>query len=183
MLAGGVATFALGDMIVYNRRKRKSFFAEQHMLLAQRLAEARQAAANGTADDDQILLINRERAAQEAEEARKSRKGPLSAVTGLFSTKGLKEEDSRSGLDVLGEEGLRKMSEESSIIEPAGEVMIEAQAVSKSGILQAADENRREGEQEPLKEEIIGGPLDQMAEQATASAKAKGGWTSWLTSK
>ncbi|MCJ1392175.1 hypothetical protein MMC18_005042 [Xylographa bjoerkii] len=183
VLAGGVATFALGDMIVYNRRKRKSFFAEQHMLLEQRLAEARQAAANGTADDDQMLLINRERAAEEAEEARKARKGPLNALTGLFSTKGLKEEDRGSGLDVLGEEGLRKMSEENSIIEPAGEARMQDQEVPRGGILQAVDEKRREGEQKLVEKGVKGGPLDQMAEQATEAAKSKGGWTSWVTSK
>ncbi|MCJ1398919.1 hypothetical protein MMC11_002120 [Xylographa trunciseda] len=183
IVAGGVATFALGDMIVYNRRKRKSFFAEQHLLLEQRLAEARQAAANGTADDDQMLLINRERAAEEAEEARKARKGPLSALTGLFSTQGLKEEDSGSGLELLGEEGLRKMGEESSIIQPAGETRIQDQDAPRGGILHEVEEKRREVEQKMQDIGVKGGPLDQMAEQATAAAKSKGGWTSWVTSK
>ncbi|MCJ1386498.1 hypothetical protein MMC17_009624 [Xylographa soralifera] len=183
VLAGGVATFALGDMIVYNRRKRKSFFAEQHMLLEQRLAEARQAAANGTADDDQMLLINRERAADEAEEARKARKGPLSIVTGLFTTKGLKEEDNGDGLELLGEEGLRKMGEESSIIQPGGETTIQDQEVPRVSISHEVEEKRREGEQKLLVVRAKGGPLDQMAEQATAAAKSKGGWTKWVTSK
>ncbi|MCJ1415287.1 hypothetical protein MMC32_001619 [Xylographa parallela] len=183
VLAGGVATFALGDMIVYNRRKRKSFFAEQHMLLEQRLAEARQAAANGTADDDQMLLINRERAADEAEEARKARKGPLSIFTGLFSTKGLKEEDNGSGLDLLGEEGLRKMGEESSIIQPAGETRIQDQEVPRVSISHDVEEKRQEGEQKLIDVKAKGGPLDQIAEQATAAAESKGGWTSWVTSK
>ena len=183
VLAGGVATFALGDMIVYNRRKRKSFFAEQHMLLEQRLAEARQAVANGTADDDQMLLINRERAAEEAEEARKARKGPMSILTGLFSTKGLKEEDNGNGLDLLGEEGLRKMGEESSIIQPAGETRIQDLEAPGVSVIHKMEEKRREGEQMLLDVGAKGGPLDQMADQATAAAKSKGGLTSWFSSK
>ena len=86
VLAGGVAAFSLGDMIVYNRRKRKEFFAEQNKLLQERLVDAREAAAKGTADEDQMLLINRERAAEEAEQARKAKKGTWSFITGIFST-------------------------------------------------------------------------------------------------
>ncbi|MCJ1250810.1 hypothetical protein MMC30_008038 [Trapelia coarctata] len=187
VIAGGVAVFSLGDMIIYNRRKRREFFAEQHMLLQEKLVEARAAAAKGIADEDQMLLINRERAAEEAEQARKAKKGVWNYITGVFSTEGLKQEDTVSGLDALSEGGLKKVGEGSLLIEPAGQTVTET-ATEKGetpglGILQAVEEKRRDGERELQKKGVSGGPLDQLAEQAAAAGKSKGGWTSWMTSR
>lgn len=187
VLAGGVAAFSLGDMIVYNRRKRKEFFAEQNKLLQERLVDAREAAAKGTADEDQMLLINRERAAEEAEQARKAKKGTWSFITGIFSTEGLKQEDTASGMDTLSEAGLRKVGEGNLLIEPAGETVAgtttENAETPGLGILQAVEEKRRDGEREFQSRGLNGGPLDQLAEEAVVAGKSKGGWTSWVTSK
>lgn len=187
VLAGGVAAFSLGDMIIYNRRKRKEFFAEQYKLLQERLVEAREAAAKGIADEDQMLLINRERAAEEAEQARKAKKRMWSFITGVFSTEGLKQEDTASGMDVLGEGGLTKVGEGNLLIEPAGETLAgttkEKAETPRLGILQAVEEKRRDGEREFQRRGVDDGPLDQIAEQAAAAGKSKGGWTSWVTSK
>ena len=179
-------------MVIYNRRKRNSFYAEQHLLLQQRLAEAREATAKGVADEDQILLLNRERAAEEAELARKARKGVLGYVKGLFSTEGLKQEDSGLGTNLLGEEGLRKMGEEAGgqigsiagFIAPVGEdTRPPSGEMAKGSIVKAVEEKRREGEKELERRDIEGGPLDQYAAQVAATRQAKGGWTSWMTSK
>ena len=183
VISGGVAVFSLGDMIIYNRRKRKVFFEEQHMLLQQRLAEARVAAAHGTADEDQMLLLNRERAAEEAEQVRKRKKGLWNAFKGLFNIEGLSEEDRGSKLDLLGEEGLRKMGTESS--EPKSVEGLSAPKEEKPslGIIQAVEDKRRDGERELQERGMKGGPLDTIAEQAITAGKSKGGWTSWMTSR
>ena len=174
-------------MIIYNRRKRKEFFAEQHKLLQEKLVEAQEAAAKGTADEDQMLLINRERAAEEAEKARKAKKSAWNYVTGIFSTDGLKQEDTGRGLDALSEGSLRKVGEGNLLIEPAGETATEtttdAEESPRLGILQAVEEKQREGERELQKKGVSGGNLDHLAEQAAAAGKSKGGWTSWMTSK
>ena len=188
VIATLVTVFSLGDMVIYNRRKRNAFYAEQRMLLQQRLAEAREAAANGTANEDQRLLLNRERAAEEAEAAQKARKGPTDYLKALFSTKGLKEEETDSATDLLGEEGLRKMGEEASSTstfietgEQTRQPEQESQS-SQSNILKMVNDQRRNGEKELEKRGFQGGPLDQVAEQTTKAEKS-GGWASWIPGK
>lgn len=61
---------AIGDMIMHNRRKRNEWLAGKQDETARLTAEARQAFADGSADPDQMLLLNRERAANEAEARR-----------------------------------------------------------------------------------------------------------------
>ena len=183
VISGGVAVFSLGDMMIYNRRKRKLFFEEQHMLLKQRLAEAREAAAHGTADGDQMLLLNRERAAEEAEQARKAKKGPWKAFQNLFTIEGLSEEDKGSKLDVLGEEGLKKLGAESSVLESVERSSSPEEEKPSLGIIQAVEDKRRDGERELQERGMKGGPLDTIAEQAIVAGKSKGGWISWMTSR
>ena len=186
VIAGGVTVFSLGDMIIYNRRKRNSFYAEAQLNLQKRLIEAREAAAKGIADEDQTLLLNRVRAAEEAEEARKAQKGVMGYVKSFFSSEGLKKEEGETGLEWLGEEGLRKMGEEASgsgLVRNEKEIEVPKDEVTKGGIVKAVEEKRREGERELEKKGIEGGPLDRMAKEASEAGKAKGGWTSWLTSK
>ncbi|MCJ1477177.1 hypothetical protein MMC13_005848 [Lambiella insularis] len=182
VIAGGVAMFSLGDMIIYNRRKRKSFFAEQVMIYQQRLAEAREAAANGTADEDQMLLINRERAAEEAEAARQKRKGVWSFIKGAFGVEGLRQEETESGLAVLGEQGLRKMGEESTMMEPTGQLPTPKDDIPKEAtVMEALEEKQHDRENDFRERRVVGGPLDQLADQLTTESKRLG--ASWLTSR
>ena len=180
-----VTVFSLGDMVVYNRRKRNAFYAEQRMLLQQRLAEAREAAATGTADEDQTLLLNRERAAEEAEAARKARKGPTAYLKALFSTEGLKKEETDSALNHLGEEGLRKMGEEASDNGVLVEVGAQTRKQSgepesnQSNILNLVNDQRREGEREAESRGAPGGPLDKVAERTAEAVKPNKGWNPW----
>ena len=74
-MCGVFATFAIGDMLIHNRRKRNEWLEEQQRKSAIALEEARQAANTGTANEDQILLLNRERAAAQAEAERKIKTG------------------------------------------------------------------------------------------------------------
>ena len=165
---------------MYNRRKRRLYFEEQHRLLQKRLIEAQAAFAKGIADDDQMLLLNRERAAEEAEAARKARKGLWKSIKRMFSTEGLKQEQT-DPLDTLGEEGLRKMGEESPGVEKG--VKAANEETRSSGILQAVEEKRRSGERELQSHGLEGGPLDRVATEAAEPTKTRRSWTSWVTFK
>ncbi len=208
-IAGAITVFALGDMIVYNRRKRRDYFAEQTALHRSRLAEAKEAAARGAADDDQLLLINRERAAFEAEKARLEKKGVFTRTKDwLFS--GLKKDEESVGggaLHVLGEEGLRKMGAEAQgAPNPAREsAHLPAMAEktthvaegqdgrpllgrsydpqSESQVLKAVDAKRRDGEQAMESQATGGRSPGETENTAPPSAPSRGGWTSWMTGR
>jgi hypothetical protein len=175
VIAGGITAFSLGDMIIYNRRKRRAYYEEQTALLKEKTEAARQAIAAGTADQDQILLLDRERVEQEATAALKNKKSMWQSVTGML-TSGLKKEDQPIMVETESRTG-----------NPSAVLQVDSRAASQassaaSPIMQAVQEKRREGER-AVPRDSKGGPLDQMADQAVNAAKAKGGWTSWMTSK
>ena len=167
-------------MIIYNRRKRKLYFEEQHRLLQQRLIEARAAFAKGIADEDQMLLLNRERAAEEAEAARKAKKGLWKSIKRMISTEGLKQEQT-DPLDTLGEEDLRKMGGESPVVHEV--VKGTNEEPRSSGILQAVEEKRRSGEHELQSHGLEEGSLDRVGGEAAEASKARRSWTSWVSFK
>ena len=69
-----VAGLSLTDMILHNRRKRTAFYNEQHAIYARRLIEAIETEKSGLPlDEDQTVVLNRERARVQAEEAAKER--------------------------------------------------------------------------------------------------------------
>ncbi|EON65319.1 hypothetical protein W97_04557 [Coniosporium apollinis CBS 100218] len=175
-VASVVALFSLGDMIIYNRRKRKEWFNDMREKEARELAAAQEAAALGAADEDQILLINRVRAAQEADAAKKSRPGLFKRITGVFYG-GLSQEEQQGG----------KLN--TSIVEQARDAVSNAGEEVKEeglGIMRAVEDKRREGEKaieaHAPQVRVNGGPLDQLgAEASVKSEEAKKSWTSWMT--
>ncbi|KAI9700793.1 MAG: hypothetical protein M1836_002162 [Candelina mexicana] len=172
-----VAVYGLGGMIIYNRRQRRDFFAQQKALHAKALTIAREAAAQGIADEDQMLLLNRERAAQEAEQARLAKKG-IWKRTKEWLYSGLKTEDdgssSRANLVAVGDEAWKENTSESNDV-----------TGDKLGILKAVKEKRKEGVEPGTVDapspapEPRGGPLDKLANGEPPTAK--GGWTSFVT--
>ena len=60
VIAGGVTVYALGDMMIHNRRQRAKFFEEQKAKQAAAIYSARQAIASGDATEEQINFINME---------------------------------------------------------------------------------------------------------------------------
>lgn len=146
-MAGVVTIFALGDMIVYNRKKRASFFREQKELHTAALAEALEARKRGTADDDQLLLLNRERAAHEAEEARKNKKGVTAKVREMFFY-GLSNEETVGRMDMTDKDTVEKRE----IVPGTGLEMTERESEPVRGVLesvvqseQSANRQRRSG--------------------------------------
>ena len=197
-------------MILHNRRKRSAFYAEQHALYGQRLLEAIEAEKSGQPlDEDQTLVLNRERARVMAEEAKRERswrKGIKDFVLG-----GLKMDDGGGG---VGEEQvLPPVQSEGEILQRLGidqgtilerataatdkevEGVVGVREEGTSRILQAVAEKRREGERVVESAGVGGGPLDRMAEGAVQAVGGKihvaeekvgssgGGWTSWWSRK
>lgn len=177
-ISGCVAIFSLGDMVIYNRRRRREWFNDMREKEARELAAAQEAAALGAANEDQILLINRARAAQEADEAKKSRPGVFKRVKNVFYG-GLSQEEQQGGklnASVVGQA--------QDAVWSAGEEVKE----EGLGIIKAVEEKRREGEKaieaQAPQVRVNGGPLDQLGAQAPIKADdTKKSWTSWITSR
>lgn len=184
-------------MILHNRRKRSAFYAEQRSLYATRLLDAIETERSGLPlDEDQTLILNRERARVQAEEAKKERSWGTS-IKGLF-VGGLKPADDvdihvvPTEAEILEKIGVSQMK----VLEAAdglregqlagsqaggesdglrqGETRMEGQ-----GVLQAVEEKRREGERELEARGVRGGPLDRVAEEAVEKVAGKGGWFTW----
>ena len=162
-------------------------------------------------DEDQTLILNRERARVQAEEAAKERtwgkriKGVL--IGGL---KRDEEEGGRGAEVVVPSEGeiLEKLGmDQTSILERAAQADTDSGRVTMdlgnggeegkgvgNGILQAVAEKRRDGERAMEAAGVRGGPLDRMAEGAAQAARGKidvaeekvgsrGGWSNWWAGK
>ncbi|KAL2047739.1 hypothetical protein N7G274_000781 [Stereocaulon virgatum] len=182
VVAAGITAFALTDMILHNRRKRSAFYAEQHSLYATRLLDAIETEKAGLPlDEDQILIMNRERARVQAEEAKKERSWGKSIK--VFLLGGLKQEEEEEVPEVVPSEAqvLESMGvDQTSILEAAkGKRPIDGKNTERrdgSGILQAVEGKRRKGEKVMEARGVEGGPLDQVAQEAVDEASSKGGW-------
>lgn len=176
VLSAMVATAGVTDMLVHNRRRRNEWFAEKHAKTKSDLKEAFAAMDHGTATDDQMLLINRERAAAEAAEARRNRPGVLKrAKSWLFS--GLSSEEQKGGKLGAGAADTLAMShaikEELLDDRPNGGVL--------NAVERRLDEKRRSGEQVEEAFRPRGGPLDREAQRAAnAAADLTKSWSNWV---
>ncbi len=195
-------------MILHNRRKRAAFYAEQHALYAQRLIEAIEAEKSGNPlDDDQTLVLNRERARVQAEEAAGQRTW-RKRIKGVF-VGGLKSDEEggeRAETITVPSEGeiLQKLGvDQTAILQRAtmGEREVASEVAGReegreegSRIVRAMEEKRREGERVMDAAGVSGGPLDQMAEGALQAVgeriqgaegkvASRGTWSSWWTGK
>ncbi|KAK3640727.1 hypothetical protein LTR22_016846 [Elasticomyces elasticus] len=174
-----VATAGITDMLLHNRKRRNEWLAEQQARTAKDTAEARRAMAIGSATEDQMLLINRQRAAEEAAEARKNRPGMFKRATGwLFSD--LSSEEQKGG-----RLGAMAAGAGSAVAAVTPTQRPEGQKHDRS-VLQAVEEkldaNRRQGEKV---EEVLrprGGPLDRQAQLVVDTAAGSSrSWMDWVT--
>lgn len=192
VVAASITAFALTDMILHNRRKRNAFYAEQHSLYDTRLIQAIETEKSGMPlDEDQTLILNRERARVQAEESAKERTWSKRAK-GLFLG-GLKKDDDEEQtpvvvptegqiLEMIGVDQ-RKLLEvsEQGIRDGAGPGEEMGDRRDGNGVLAAIEQHRREGEKILEERGVTGGPLDQVAEEAVEKVKetGKGGWLNW----
>ncbi|TGO35671.1 hypothetical protein BHYA_0150g00180 [Botrytis hyacinthi] len=182
-IAGGVTVYALGDMMVYNRKKRAEFYAEQKFKYAMALESAQTAAASGTATESQIEFLNREKEREQkvkiAEEAKKKAPGAWKkSKDWLFS--GLKKEEEgddvgtserRLGYEALSEEDDNLGERESDVLRAIEEKKMAIQNKAKSAF-EAEKERQRNG-----------GPLDRIGTDGEEQKPKSGGWTSFMIRK
>lgn len=98
--SGVIASFAIGDMLMHNRRKRSEWLADQQSKHKAKLDDVRSIlASGGTIDEDQRLLLNQERVQMEAAQLQKNKKGMFTkAKEAIFAS--VPEEEIKGG--VLG---------------------------------------------------------------------------------
>jgi hypothetical protein len=155
-------------MIVYNRRKRAIYFAEEERAQARILEAARTAVSQGTATAAQTALVTGIAEEQEAFEKKKAeRKAPSKLLWWLHGD--WKEEKDIAEQRRLAVEEIRKHE------------MTGGQGV---GIVDAVQEARQNYAPTPTTAAsttpIVGGPLDNTAEKVTQKVEEKGkGWLGW----
>ncbi|KAL1301889.1 hypothetical protein AAFC00_006069 [Neodothiora populina] len=196
VVSGVVASFAIGDMLMHNRRKRAEWLADQQAQHRGKLDEARLLLASGEKiTEDQMLLINQERAAQEAYIAQKNKKGILTrAKESLFST--VSEEEKKGG-KLLGQaesafETQVDGAKELGVVKAVGDKVAQTKELANKGVErveQGLDQvEKKAGEimdKRPVSLSpsvaVAGGPLDREAEAAAEAVKSKSkSWTDWV---
>ncbi|ORY14752.1 cytochrome oxidase c assembly-domain-containing protein [Clohesyomyces aquaticus] len=160
---GVLAVFSIGDMIVYNRRKRAIFFEQQEKEQARILAIARTAVLEGHATPAQAALVEGIREEEEAMAQKKAERGVSSRLLWWLhgewnEDKKLKEERQKTFLELQREQAAKDQG---------------------LGITQAVQNARANGSGQPAvgAAGVVGGPLDQ--EAAKTAEVAKKGWLGW----
>ncbi|KAF2024759.1 hypothetical protein EK21DRAFT_77983 [Setomelanomma holmii] len=166
---GVLAVFSIGDMIVYNRRKRAIYFAEEERAQARILETARTAIAEGHATAAQAALVRGIAEEQEAMEKKKAeRKAPSKLLWWLHGD--WKEEKEIAEQRRLALEEIKKH---------------EMTGGSGTGIVDAVQEARQNltiaSPSTASPTPIVGGPLDNTAEKVTQKVEQTGkGWLGWI---
>jgi hypothetical protein len=155
-------------MIVYNRRKRAIYFAEEERVQARILETAREAVSQGTATAAQAALVSGIADEQDAMDKKMAeRKAPSRLLWWLHGD--WKEEKAIAEQRRLAVEDFRKK---------------EMTGGSGTGIVDAVQEARQgytSGSRSTASTPIVGGPLDNEAEKATQKVEEKGkGMFGWM---
>lgn len=181
VITGMVATAGITDMMLHNRRRRNEWLAQKKAETAADLQVALVAQQEGRASDDQMLLINRERAAHEAAEAKKNRPGMFrratNAVFGGGST--TQQQDSRMGAEAADTLAVSHVLKEEFPRTPMQFSQKQEEREIEQRLEEAVEDHRiaHDGLPKPH-----GGPLDQQAQRAVNAVATSGGsWMSWLT--
>lgn len=185
VVAGGVTVYALGDMIVFNRKKRAQFYEEQKAIHQNAIYKAQQSLAAGTASESDLEFLQRETEhdsylAEKAKEkaARKGifRRGKEWLFSGLSN-----EEDHTAVENTVAASGLVK-DEIHRGQEKAGDVL-RALEDKKS---QFSDKAKQAFADEKERQRS-GGPLDRLAAGSAEGVEPiqskSGGWTSFMTKR
>lgn len=178
VVSGMVATAGITDMLLHNRRRRNEWLAQKQAETQIEVQRALVAHAEGRATDDQMLLINRERAAAEAAEARRNRAGIFKrAKNWMFS--GLSTEEQKGGRIGAGAADALAVSH---VIKEELPVEKDESSVVHS-LEKAVESHRQVGEPTGIPKRL-GGPLDQEAQRVAIAVSNTGeGWLNWLTGK
>ena len=181
-----MTVYALGDMIIHNRKKRAEFFAEQKAVHQSAVHKAKDLISRGTASEEDIKFIQREAEHDvflaEQERLKAAKKGVFTrGKEWLFS--GLKNQEEgddlgssekRLGYESLSEEDDGLGERESDVVRAIEDRKL---ALAENAKQAFADEKQRQR---------TGGPLDRIGTDASNSnsdeAQPKaGGWTSFMS--
>jgi hypothetical protein len=163
---GVLAVFSIGDMIVYNRRKRAIYFAEEERTQARILENARLAVAEGTATAAQSALVSG--IAEEEilmQQKKAERKAPSRLLWWMHGE--WKEDKEIAEQRRLAVEELKKH---------------EMTGGNGVGIVDAVREaGQKLSSSTSPSTPIVGGPLDNTAEKATQKVEQTSkGWLGWM---
>ncbi|KAI9827857.1 MAG: hypothetical protein M1832_004346 [Thelocarpon impressellum] len=177
-VCGIYATVALGDMVLYNRRKRGEFFAAQKALYGTHVAEARAAVAAGTANEQQAQLAAHEDTLTKALPVEEGKGVLARGRAWLFG--GLKTEDEGAEPLVSGVEtgGVLDAVKEARLADSATAAR-ETPPADALAVREGVREGVR-GVREGVRE---GGPLDRLGTPSSpspASSSTAGGILSWI---
>lgn len=173
---------------MHNRRKRRQWLQEQQRQSAIALQAAHEAAAKGVATEDQILMLNVERAAQEAEVERTARKGIFARARDSMFGESSKEEE--KGGRILAE--VRAAQAQAQQAQPASTISATAEGFLEdvnTGIEQVKSKVKTAAQ---ATEKVfgsastvaLGGPLDRQAQvSADALSRQTRSWVSWVTGR
>ncbi|TVY16439.1 hypothetical protein LARI1_G005542 [Lachnellula arida] len=187
-IAGGVTVYALGDMMVYNRKKRAEFFAEQKAQHASAIENARRKIKTGSATEEDIRFLELEDAHAAEVEAKarakaEKKENSISNKVKQFLFSGLKKEEGGdevgTGQNRLGYEGL---SEEDDVMGERESDIVRAIEEKKMG---TADKAKHAFENEKERQRS-GGPLDRIGAAPNTSKDEQpkpNGWFSWMTGR
>ncbi|MCJ1464806.1 hypothetical protein MMC07_003419 [Pseudocyphellaria aurata] len=170
VLVAGVAVVSITDMIIFNRKKRKVWYAAQALDRQNALMLAIEHERNGLPlSEEEVLVLKDERDRfNEAEErARKSKERWEYLNVKRWLTSGLKAEEEPAGQAVEeANEPTEARLQESSESEPNG----------LGGVLAAVENSRRVEEKRLEAEGSKSSALDRMAARAAELGKGKSWW-------
>jgi hypothetical protein len=176
-IAGAVTVYALGDMMIYNRRRRREYFSEQKALTEAATQDAAVALRSGTATAEQLKLLEQQRGQaavaadmrQKAAEMREARANAAAAPVAV-------EKEEGKGIVGSATAWLFKGLKTEDRPEVGYENVVDERGV-QGGVVRAVEARRAEE-----KREANGGPLDRLGTEEEKE-EGKGGWTSFMTRK
>ncbi|CAD0114031.1 unnamed protein product [Aureobasidium uvarum] len=170
------ASFAIGDMLMHNRKKRNEWLADQQAKHKVKIDEARVAFNQGLADEDQILLLNQERTKLEAADLQKKQPGMISRI---FSS-APKEEQQGGNLGAAARAAAQDAAFEVKETATAAKEKVKDLGIVKA-VEDKVDEHKWQKPQTVGAEAVIGGPLDREAAASVLAVQEKSkSWTNWL---
>ena len=177
-----VVIIALGDMLLYNRKKRNEFYASMKREYAQQLAEARAAVAAGNATYDQLEWLAIE---AEAKHIDSNKNKPVwrrfkEAVYESFSL-----QEQRGGkLKIVGAEFAEGDKEDGADRDGVMKAVQELVELKRKEKAARADDGQLDSLPADTMQLPAGGVLDELGEKTAQDAKAASkSWWSWATGR
>ncbi len=171
--------------MMFNRRKRTAWFAEQQANYDRSLAESRQAELDGTLTDFQKMFLNKERALEQAEAEQRAKQGIWKRAKGWVFGGLTTEEKPGGAFGFVSEEALKKSLEKEAqgrqdAITTNNDEPVVVSAAAEVGT--RVNENRIRRQYPEGK--LPGGPLDRLGEQTLLSVSLSSkGMVDWITSR